>query len=374
MLHVQHYLRAGKTHQHLRDELGIRATFHDALPLVILNYDQLNSPKSHPIVRECRGLVLHTQTHDLVARAFPRFFNWGEMTDEMKRFDFSDFTAHTKEDGSLVLFYFFAGAWRASTRGSFAQDKFRDVDLTWHDAFARALGLAAVTDLAGRLDESLTYVCELCSPWNTVVRRYPEPVLYLLSAYRGPHELSPHEVDALLAGRAGALFRRPRRHDFTSVEDVRAFLQQQAATDPTFEGVVIRDRHGSRWKIKSATYLGLHQLGTEGPDAFSAKHLLPFILAGEADELLAYYPQIEADYRAMETKVKDAHARLAEVWEANWQIEGQKEFAQAIQGKTPFTGILFALRRAHGANQTRERLDQAWRDSAEMILKVLFKM
>ena len=63
----------------------------------------------HPVVRECRGLVLHAQTHDLVARSFPRFFNWGEMAEEMKGFDFSDFTVHTKEDGSLVLLYFFAG-------------------------------------------------------------------------------------------------------------------------------------------------------------------------------------------------------------------------------------------------------------------------
>ena len=34
-----------------------------------------------------------------------------------KRFDFSDFTAHTKEDGSLVLLFFLAGAWRATTTG-----------------------------------------------------------------------------------------------------------------------------------------------------------------------------------------------------------------------------------------------------------------
>jgi hypothetical protein len=374
MLHVQDYLRSGKTHQHLRDELGIRATYHGALPLVILNYDQLNSPKTHPIVRECRGLVLHARTHDLVARSFPRFFNWGEMTDEMKRFDFTDFTAHTKEDGSLVLFYFFDGAWRVSTRGSFAQEKFRNLELTWHDAIARTLGVAAVSDLLGRLDESLTYVCELCSLWNTIVRRYAEPVLYLLSAYRGQDELAPQDVDALLMGPAGALFRRPGRHPFTSVAEIKGFLQRQASADPTFEGVVIRDRHASRWKIKSPTYLGLHQLGTEGPDAFSPKHLLPFIMAGEGDELLAYYPQIEEGYRAIERKVKEAHVRLGEAWEASWRIVDQKAFAQAIQGKTPFTGILFGLRRAHGAEQTRALLDQAWRDSAEMILKVLFKM
>ena len=369
MLHVQRYLQAGKAHQHLLDELGIRSLRHPALPLVILNYDQLDSPRAHPIVRECRGLVLHAETHDLVARAFPRFFNWGEMTEEMKRFDFSDFTAHTKEDGSLVLLFFFEGQWRLTTRGSFAQDVMRGHDRTWHDAICAALGVAAVRDLAGRLDESLTYVCEFCSPHNTVVRRYARPALFLLSVYRGEHELPPDEVDRL----AGPPLGRPARHSFQDVEGVRAFLQQQASADPTFEGVVIRDRHGSRWKIKSPTYLGLHQLSTEGPEAFAPKHLLPFILAGEGSELLAYFPQLRDAYEDHRQRVEAAWQQLAQVWTETWQIADQKEFARAILGRTPFTALLFALRKTHGATQTPDQLRQRWRNADEMILKLLFR-
>jgi hypothetical protein len=57
----------------------------------------------------------------------------------------------------------------------------------------------------------------------------------------------------------------------------------------------------------------------------------------------------------------------------SWQIVEQKTFAQAIQGRTPFTGILFGLRKAHGPNQTRDQLRQTWRDAEEMILKALFR-
>jgi RNA ligase len=369
MLHVQRYLQGGKTHRHLFEELAVRSLRHDSLPLVIINYDQLDSPKTNPIVRECRGLVLHAETHELIARSFPRFFNWGEMTEEMKRFDFSDFTAHTKEDGSLALLFFFDGQWRLTTRGSFAQDLMRGHDRTWHDAICEALAVTHVRDLAGRLDESLTYVCEFCSPYNTVVRRYPEPALYLLSAYRGEAELPPAEVDEL----ARAPFRRPARHHFHNIEGVRAFLRQQAAADPTFEGVVIRDRHGSRWKVKSPTYLGLHHLSTEGPEAFAPKHLLPFILAGEGSELLTYYPQLRDTYEEYRQRVEAAWEQLAGVWAESWQIADQKAFAMAIQGRTPFTGLLFALRKAHGANQTRDHLRQAWRDAEETILKMLFR-
>jgi hypothetical protein len=370
MLHVQQYLRAGKTHQHLIDELGIHVIRHPELPLVILDYDQIDSPRNHPVVRECRGLVLHADTHDLVARSFPRFFNWGEMQDEMKRFDFSDFTAHTKEDGSLVLLYFFAGTWYANTRASFARDRFYGHEITWPEGICRALGIASLADLEGKLDTGITYVCEFCSPYNTVVRRYPEPVLYLLSAFQREDELTPAEADEI----ARPPFLRPQRYHFTGVEAIKEFLLAQATADPTFEGVVIRDRNNARWKIKSPTYLGLHQMATEGEDAYSPKHLLPFILAGEDSELLTYYPEVRERYLEYKNQVDSAFARLAEVWEAHWQIEGQKEFAQAIQGKTPFVALLFTLRKTHGAQQTREHLRRLWRGSTELILKVLFRM
>jgi hypothetical protein len=138
--------------------------------------------------------------------------------------------------------------------------------------------------------------------------------------------------------------------------------------------VVIRDRHGSRWEIKSSTYLGLHHLVTEGEDAFGPRHLLPFILAGEDGELLTYYPQIRDSYLGYKEKVEAAFARLVEVWQACWQIEGQKEFAQAIQGKTPFVALLFQLRKAHGPAQTLDHLLGLWRGSPEMILRALFRL
>src|SRR5262249_41393622 len=159
--------------------------------------------------------------------------------------------------------------WRITTRGSFARDTIhRSVTLTWHDGICQALGVSALADLASRLDPSLCYVCEFCSPHNTVIRRYAEPVLYLLSAFRGEVELPPAEVDAL----AVPPFRRPVCHPFGSIEAIQAFLLGQASKDPTFEGVVIRDRHGSRWKVKSPTYLGMHHLSTQGVEAFHPRH------------------------------------------------------------------------------------------------------
>lgn len=257
MLSVQQYLQS-KTFDDLTAELGILVRKHDTLPLVILNYDQIKSPKTHPIVRECRALVLHSKTYEVVAKSFNRFFNWGEVVEEMPLFDFSDFIVQSKEDGSLVLLYHFDGHWHANTRGGFALDKMEHQDFTWRDGICKALRLTNLDLLDNYLDKRYTYVCEFCSPWNKIVRQYAEPVMYLLTAFEGTRELSWEELDT--HEQAHGIMSTPDRFEFKSIEEIQDFLTQKAADDPTFEGVVIRDRAGHRWKIKSATYLDLREL------------------------------------------------------------------------------------------------------------------
>lgn len=368
MLQVQDYL---KTHtlEELNTSLGIKSTVHPALPLVILNYSQIDSPKTDPIVRECRGLVLEVGTWNLVARAFSRFFNWGEVQEEMKLFDFSNCSTQTKEDGSLALIYRYRDEWRINTRGSFAEDPMQFQTFTWKEAIVQALGVANLQKV--RLHPDYTYVCEFCSPWNKVVRRYTMPDLYLLSMFQGEYELSIDECDDAWALRPDLLL-RPQQFKFNNIEQVQEHLAKQAECDPTYEGVVIRDWQNFRWKVKSPTYLGLHRLKGEGDNIFNPKHLLPFVLTGEKDELLTYFPECQSAYQDTEKKVQDAFAQLQAVWEQYYAIPSQKDFALAILGKTPFTGILFTLRKELGDKQTPEELKKLWRNSTQTIIKVLF--
>ena len=59
----------------LKSEFGINVKEYD--DLFVLNYDQIESPKTHPIVQECRSLILDKQ-FNVVSRSFDRFFNFGE--------------------------------------------------------------------------------------------------------------------------------------------------------------------------------------------------------------------------------------------------------------------------------------------------------
>lgn len=367
MLEVQKYLRSGKTLDDLTEELAIKQTHHPSLPLVILNYSQIDSPKVHPIVRECRGLVLEkTPEFSVVSRSFPRFFNWGEVQEEMKDFDFSDFVVQSKEDGSLALLYHYDGHWRVNTRGSFAQDKMEFQNFTWEEGVCKALGLNSLDEIDARLGGLLrccTIVCEFCSPWNKVVRKYEKPTLYLLTAFGVDGETGVVYCDEL-AKRLGTP--RPTLYQFKSLEEIQTFLQEQGTNDPTFEGVVIRDRHNHRWKIKSSCYLALHRLGSTKDCLFAPKNLLPFVLSGESDELLTYFGEVKEAYEQLEKKVCQFYEELESVWLAHKDIKDQKTFALAIKGKTPFVSLLFNMRK-RGITDLRTE----WSQSADAILKVL---
>jgi RNA ligase len=367
-LQVREYLQSGKSLANLTDELGIKIVFHPSLPLVALNYDQIESPKTHPIVRECRGLVLHRETFDLVARSFPRFFNWGEVADEMPLFDFQNFVVDSKEDGSLCMLYHFNGEWHGNTRGSFGMENMPFQEFSWRDGFLRAMGVSSWQELDTILDRDLTYICEFVSPWNEVVRRYPQPQMYLLAVFRGVQELNWTELDTLTVP-----FIQPERLAYHSIDAIVKYLETRADSDKTFEGVVIRDINNRRWKVKTPTYLALHRMRGKGDNLSDPNNLIPFVLASEGDELLAYFPEVAATFTAMKEKVEDAYATLETVWHESKDIENQKDFAMAIVKRTPFNGILFDLRKRFGKEQTLEMLKNSWRSAGDLIIKILFK-
>ena len=55
-MHVIKYLKEHGISK-LQEELSIKVRNYDN-GLMVLNYHQLNSPSSHPIVKECRSLIL----------------------------------------------------------------------------------------------------------------------------------------------------------------------------------------------------------------------------------------------------------------------------------------------------------------------------
>jgi len=322
-------------------EFGIKITKHLSENLAIVNYSQIDSPRSSKIAQQCRGTVIDTITNRVVARGFPRFFNWGEMleTDSAKNFNFGNFISQSKEDGSLVIVFSHNGKWFLNTRMSFGNRPIMfEGGITWREAFCQALNITSDDQLDKIFHPEYSYIFEFCSPYNKIVRQYSKPAMFLLSMFEGERELP--WVDTKNTTGPWSL---PKTFDFKSTDEITKFLNEQSKTDPTFEGVVIRDNLNNRWKIKSPTYLSLHQMHCNG-NILLPKYLLPFIVNGETEELLVYFPECKEAVKKFSEVFNEAKNSLLNLWGKFKNTPNQKDFALAIKNH-PLNSILFEARK-----------------------------
>jgi len=352
--------------ERIKNELGIEYKIHPNLPLVILDYCQINSPKLNPIVKECRGLVLELGTWEVVAKGFDRFFNLGEAVELTNSFNWDNFVAKTKEDGSYIMLYWYWGQWNVKTRNSFADQQLQDSNLTWTELFLSTLKNDKWKE---SFPTNKVAIFELCSIFNKVVRFYKEPQSFLLGVYdktNGKIENWSNEESLDMFG-----VKTPETFSLSSMEDVENFITDISSKDKTYEGLVLTDSNGLMLKVKSKTYLSLHRM--KGNDnIFRVKNLLPFILSGESEELLAYYPEVETLYRDAEHKVNEALNELLEYYNRSQGIENQKDFALCVK-ESPFGSILFTLRKKFGSFFPVDEVKKMWYSSEDMIYKILFK-
>lgn len=337
MLDIQEYLHTYGL-EALENEFFIKVCHHPNKNIAIFNYDQLNSPKYHPIVKQARGLVLEKDTWKIVAKSMDRFYNYSEYIEDIKNFDWSDFSVVEKVDGSLFLLYYYDGDWHCNTRGSFGDKCPNECGKTWRQIFEMAFNVKHFC----YLDKSTTYVCELCSPYTKVVKYYPEPQLYLLACFKGERETDSYYIRQEL-NKGEYIFRSPQVYNFKTLEDIQNFIKETGEHDQTWEGVVVKDKNGLRLKIKSPKYLALSRIKGESGNLFHYRHLLPFILGGDTEELLVYFPETLPYIEKYSTILCNAFDSLNELYKEVRNIHSQKEFALSIIHH-PLRSIAFLAR------------------------------
>lgn len=336
MLMVQEYLSKFEDKyqalESLNAEFGIKYNIHPSLNLVILNYDMIESPKTNTIVRECRGLVLDLHNGwKLIARSFFRFFNHGETLH--LDFDWSnDVEAFHKEDGSLILYYNYKNGWRVNTRASFGDGEINDTGKTWKSLFDEAfINLSLKEEL-----KDITYVFELCSMYNKIVRKYPVPTLYLLASFDKEGEEIDIYGDSHFDG-----FNKPTRIIIKSLDEAISYIRNIEANDATFEGLVLKDSKGNRMKVKSSSYLMLHRSANNG-NIVNIKNIIPIILEGEVDEILSYFPELKSRFNEISSKIDYIKNEISIIWDKYKHINNKKEFANLILAETKYSAPLFA--------------------------------
>lgn len=337
-MHVLEYLRTHSL-EDLTKEFGIKVNRHPRYPLAILNYHLIDSPKLNPIVRECRGLVIDFEALVPVARAFPRFFNNGEVPEEDKTFDWESCTATSKEDGSLILLFNYRGEWLVNTRGSWADQEAEETGKTWRVLFLETIREEGILGLP----KDLTHVFEYCSPGTQIVKIYPKPISYLLAAFETAtgREMGRHYLEEVKEYLQCPLV---ESFDLSSPESCLAFIEQRSQQEATWEGLVVCDKNGLRLKIKNSKYVLLHHLHGNG-NIYKSKWLFPLVLSGERDEVLVHFPKALPKIQVIEDYLMVMKVEVQVLWYKYRGCETQKDFALGVKDH-PLSPLLFQSRKS----------------------------
>jgi hypothetical protein len=301
--------------------------------LVLFCYDQIDSPKSNPVVTSARGHILDSSNNWAhVARPFDRFFNDGEgCADSL---DVRDSVCYTKEDGSLISLWFYNDRWNVSTKGSpNAGGSVGDCNFTFQDLF---------WDVWNKLqyklpkDTSKTYVFELCTKWNRVVVPQPLDRIILLCVR---HNLSGIEDNPSLYSH---LWEVAKSHNLFSLQDIKdTFANIPALYN---EGHVVTQYlpcgRVKRLKVKHPGYLAISSL----KEGITKRRLLELKRSGEDGEFLSMFPEYSDQFSEIDVAYENFHNNLTILWSNVKDISDQKEFALAIRGVRG-SNYLFAVRK-----------------------------
>lgn len=284
-----------------------------------------------------RGTVYELSTGRVVARAFPKFFNFSELQPIKQKMVLKSqsFETFEKMDGSLGIVYYYDGEWRVNTRGSFKSDQ----------AVKGKQMLDVMLQQGLLVNEDCTFLVEIIYPQNKIIVNYgQEEKLTLLACFSTEDgtELKLNYNFELIFD--NAYFTLPEKSDFNSITTLQSHL---ATLDHTEEGYVVRLEDGSRVKFKSKAYLDVARLkGNMTPLAFwkcmeMGKVKVDFIeqlpeeFREEADKLMK---QIEEKYRHLSMQ-------LSIEFKANFISESttRKDIGIISKEKGLNSGAMFAI-------------------------------
>lgn len=311
----------------------IRQQTHPTEPLAILNYTEpcAYARAWNPVTLACRGLIYNTQTEEIVARPWRKFFNVGEQGAARIPIE-GPVQVTDKMDGSLGILYRppNAGGWAIATRGSFSSAQ---------AIYATVLLNTFLPRTAWCPDPGWTYLFEIIYRANRIVVDYGQrDELVLLGAI--------HTESGRMRGPDEIWWPGPK----TTVFDHATYAAALgAAPRPNAEGMVVRDLiTDAMVKIKQDDYVALHRIVT----GLSARTVWQHLVDGKpVDELLAplpeeFHPWVRDVVATLETTVT---AALAEATKAHEELVDQlpdgwtrRDFAQ-VAVKHPLKWVLFYL-------------------------------
>lgn len=305
----QAQLTAALTDNHVRQQT------HPTEPLAILNYTEVCAYDSvwNPTTLACRGLIYRTDTGQVVARGFTKFFNHGQDGAAEIALD-APVHVTDKADGSLGIVYPLpTGGWAVATRGSFASDQAIHATAVLNERYPDYRPLPGVTTLV-----------EIVYPQNRIVLDYAGlddlillgGVVIATGEVYGPGVFADHRATRVDAGQP---WTGPVTKTFTcqTLAEVLALEPR-----PNAEGVVVRCLNtGGMIKIKQADYVALHAIVTN----LTARKIHEWLVGGKpvSDFVAAlpdeFHPWCHKIADGIRAEVDAGAARLNGVFE--WVVQ-----------------------------------------------------
>lgn len=338
--------------QGLKDNLGIQVKEYDNYH--VLNYSQVDSPKAHPVVMDCRGTIINKNTLEIVCSPFKRFFNFGE-NGCPKDINFSKCVIVEKVDGSLCKIWWddIASCWQIGTRGTaFGENYVNGTGITFRELFLRA---AKVNEeefqewANNHLFIGTTYMFELCCAENRVVTAYPEDTLVFLGSRKwgglpGYQHIPNVETLKGINSRPTINFRLESMDEIQSSIDAMEGLQ---------EGFVVLDgNYTPICKIKSPKYVKAHRIKSGG---LTQQRIVDIIWDNEQEEYLTYFPEDEKYFLPWTNALCSLVDHVAVLQQQTKDVESQKEYAMIVKN-LPIAGIMFNIRKGLTISEALEKV------------------
>lgn len=345
MLHTQQFLRDGGTLEELTSKFAITVKRHQEYhSIVLLKYNQIESPFDQEIVRECRGLILdEARSWNVVSAPFWKFFNAGEFY--AAKVDWGTARVLEKLDGSLMTLFVYDGKWHVSSSGTpDAGGEVNGYGFTFKELFWRTYKSYFKADVSidtimrhclPPIDCGKCFMFEMMSPYNKIVVRHERPRIAVL----GGRDLNT--LKELTVEEAHKFFPEiecVKSFPLTTLEECVATFEHMSPLSQ--EGYVVVDSNFNRVKVKSPAYVALHHM----KDALSSRRALVEVArSGEIQEVVANFPEHAAVLCEAKARLDELARKLEAIYDAHCKIESQKEFALAIR-HCPCSSALFSLR------------------------------
>lgn len=244
----------------LKNEYGI--SVKEDSPYAIFNYG-IDSDFSNPIVQEARGIIINTESLEVVCWPFRKFGNYNESYAD--KIDWNTARVQDKIDGSIVKMWWnpIVNEWQFSTNSTInAKEAVANsmTKKTFLDVIKESDNYGILMERLPIIKKEYTLIFELVSPDTQVVVKYDRPHLYHIGARNNITGIEEKDFSMGIE--------RPKEYPLKSLDHcIEAAIKLNQSGDGKVcgvkkEGFVVVDDNWNRIKIKSPDYLMLHRLSS----------------------------------------------------------------------------------------------------------------